>query len=160
MWKILLWRKLLVLILEQVEGERLVPQEVVIGLVDKQGGRSHHRRPYQEDEDIMRQERMGSIAETESSVTKDEGKSSAWEVSIDQKRRRVWKDPAHENNSGEEMALDKSKNGEEAGTSEFLDPPDVFVRLRLQKFHCGVYFLVVFYISFHVQTVAFGFCFV
>ncbi|CAH9136049.1 unnamed protein product [Cuscuta epithymum] len=96
-------------------GGKISPTRGGKWLVDKQGGPNHYRRAQGDEEETMRQGRKGSIAETESSGTKEESRSGAGEVSVDQKRRRVWKDPAEENNTEEEMALDNTKNGEETG---------------------------------------------
>ncbi|CAH9143378.1 unnamed protein product [Cuscuta epithymum] len=98
-------------------GGKISPTRGGKGLMDKHGGPSHHRRTQQDDEGTRRHGSKGRTTETESSGTKEENRSGAGEVSVDQKRRRVWKDPAEENNSEEEMALDNTKNGEEAGLS-------------------------------------------
>ncbi|CAH9086813.1 unnamed protein product [Cuscuta epithymum] len=98
-------------------GGKISPTRGGKWLGDKHGGSSQQWRARQKEEGTMRQDRRGSTAESESSGTKEETRSGAGEVAVDQKRRRVWKEPSEENISGEEMALDSTKNGEEAGLS-------------------------------------------
>ncbi|CAH9123209.1 unnamed protein product, partial [Cuscuta epithymum] len=74
-------------------GGKISPTRGGMWLGDKQGGPSRHWRTQQDEEGTMRQGRKGSIAESESSGTKEEIRSGAGEVTVDQKRRRVWKEP-------------------------------------------------------------------